>query len=129
MSLQKSRPNLTDYQKSIIRYSHSNGKSVDEIREIDQLRRADGSKILKSTVKKWIERINQTGYTNTLSKSGRPRALNNQQESEVLKFIDRNPKKNYSVVAARFQKFNIKPRTVNNYAIRNGYSELKSLLN
>ena len=120
------RPNLTEYQRNIIRFCHSNGKTVDEIRSLKELARLDGSKPQKRTVTQWIARLTGTGDVQPKKMTGRARKLNRVNEAKVVEYIDRNPKVDYSRVAARFTKkfkFDCDRRMINQYALRNGISK------
>ena len=87
---------LSDYQRSIIRFCHEIGWSVDRIRDLDQLKRQDDSKIQARTVKFWIQRFEKTGGTETIKRSGRPRKLTESQEQKLIKAIEARPKACYS---------------------------------
>lgn len=106
---------LTDFQKSIIKYLADKGKSADEIREDDSLKRSDGSKILKRTVQTWMKR------TINKPKSGRKRILNKQQEENLVNYIQKNGKMTYGHMVSK-TAFPATQRTFNNYALRNGFS-------
>ena len=109
---------LTDYHKSIIRYLTNQGKSVDEIREDDQLRRADGTKILKKTVEFWMDRYKETGDMKAEKKPGRKRILNEEEEENLMNFIENNSEMPYTMMANEIS-FKGVPRSLNNYALRN----------
>ena len=113
---------LTEYQKSVIQYMTTQGKSVDQIVNDDQLKRADNSKILKKTVVHWVERFKRAGNMEVKKRSGRPRMLNVNQEDRLVNFIKNNDKMPYSRVKAK-TKFSGTPRSINNYALRNKLSK------
>lgn len=117
---------LTPHQKLTIQVHHESGKSPEQIQILEVLQREDGSPIRLDIVKKWIKRFEDTGSMDTKVRSGRPRKINKQQENYVIDLIKKDDEMTYPVIANKLeQKFNIicNPRTVNNYAINNGYSE------
>lgn len=119
------RPNLTTYQRDVIRFCHSNGMSVDAIRSVKELERADGSKPLKKTILNWINRLNTTGDVQPKKMTGRRRKLTGEQEAEIVRYVEDNPKLEFWQVASKFsKKFQVecKPRTVNSYAIKSKMS-------
>ena len=125
MSSPHSKSNLTEYQRHVIRFSSSNGKTVNEIRDLPELRRSNGSKPQKRTIQYWIQRLNETGDTKRAKKTGRTRKLNKKQEEKLIKFIEENPKIDYLTIASQMRKTGIafdsmiSARTVNDYALRN----------
>ena len=122
-SKSKSRPNLTEYQRNVIRFCSTNGQTADQIRALPELAKADGSKPQKQTIDYWITRLNQTGDVQLKKNGGRPRKLNPTREARLVQWIERHPKVDYSTVATKFARWKCKPRTINEYALRNKISK------
>lgn len=81
-------------------------------------------------IKHWVNRVDSTGDCKIAKRSGRRRLLNEDQERELVKGIrkyckDRN---GYSTVRRKTGLLHVTTRTVNNYGIRNGFSELESII-
>lgn len=114
-----SRPNLSDEKRTYIKFMYVHLKwDADQIRKHPSV-----APIQKRTVVYWIERIEQTGSVDRIKQKGAKRILNRNQESELVKYVERNNQKSYAQVKID-TKINCTPRTVNNYALRNGISKL-----
>lgn len=123
----RKRANLTDYQKHLIVFLHDElHMDIDEIREHDKLRTEDGKRILKKTICYWVNRFRETGDLKVKHRSGRPRLLNENKEKRLIKFIENNCSKDYSVVKDKL-KLKMSRRTVNNYALRNQIRAYRSV--
>ena len=124
--LRPDRPNLTEYQRHVIRFAHTNGHTVEEIRALSELKRSDGSPPLKRTIVNWIKRLNETGDTIRKKPEGRKRKLNLEDEAKLIRFIDRYPLVDYATVREKFSYLGCSTRSINRYATRNGFSKLFS---
>lgn len=82
---------VTKKQKESIKFlCDFSNLSVEEIRQHESMKRPDGSFHRIETVRLWANRFKETGETNELPKSGRPKKLNSVQELKLLKFIKAN---------------------------------------
>jgi transposase len=115
---------LSVEQKGIIKFLNLKGLTAEQICKEEQLKRNDGSPILKETVNYWIKRINDTGNVNEKPKSGRRRILNAQQESKLIDFIQKNNDMDYKTIKAK-TNFRGSTRSINNYALRKKISKLQ----
>lgn len=115
--------NITLKQKFLIEFLHTqNGLNAEEIRNHPDLKREDGSRILKKTVQYWLDRFKKTGEMKQLKRSGRPRVFDEEKEKQLIEYISTNSKKNYQHVK-RNKGLACTRRTINNYALRNGISK------
>ena len=108
---------LTEYQKNIIKYLIKSGRTVEEIRSDDQLRRIDGTPILKKTVQMWKKRFENEGHMEIRKSTGRPKMLNDDQEKELIDFVKKNGEMDYGEVKRKTQ-FKGHRRTLNHYTLR-----------
>lgn len=130
-SMRRKNTPLSLYQKSIIKFCTTNGQTALEIQQLDELRREDGSPCRLDTIKYWMKRVEDTGDIQTKSRSGRPKALNHTQTNEMVKMIEKDDEVTYPEIADQLKKkfkVDFKPRTVNDYALKEGYSKCSSLV-
>lgn len=79
-------------------------------------------KIAESTVKRWYDRYVSTGEMDIKKGQGRKRCLTEFQESKLIQAIENNKFETYEE-AKNLLRVNCSRRTLNKYAIKNGYSE------
>lgn len=84
-------------------------------------RNENGSKPRLSSINYWLQRLEETGDVKIKPKSGRPRKLEEREESNLIEKIKFFPKKRFSFIR-RLGFLHLHRSTVNRYALRNGYS-------
>lgn len=118
---------VTEKQKDSIRFlTEFTELSPEEIRNHESMRRPDGTLHRMNTIKLWINRFKETGKTEELPKSGRPRKLNPVQENNLISFIKTNPKLRYPKVK-RETGVNVSARTVNRRANEHGIKTFRCI--
>lgn len=118
---------VTEQQKQAIIILHKyEGKDIDEIRTHESMKRPDGTFHRKETIKLWLDRLNETGAMVSKPKSGRPRKLNREQEGNLIKYIQDNPKKRYPQIKKE-TGLNISPRTINRRANEHGIKTFRCI--
>lgn len=75
------------------------------------------------TIKRWIERSRETGDVKLKPKTGRKRLLEPADEQRLVRAIEKDSKRSYRSIKET-ESFPCSVRTLNDYAIRNGYSRL-----
>ena len=119
----KNRIHLTKEQRLFIKFLHQeDGLSPERIREHQKLLKPDGSPYQLKVIKFWINRIDESDGVEYKRKTGRPRKLTQEQEDELIKFIEDNGRLTYRKVKYKKQ-LPIKTRTVNDYALRHKISK------
>lgn len=119
--MSKTRPNLSDEIKYYIKFMHKFMKwSPEVIFKHPSL--SSSNKIQKRTVQYWIKRIDETDGIERIKQKGAKRILSANQEKDLVKYIDSNNQKSYNQVKID-TRIDCTPRTVNNYALRNGISK------
>lgn len=109
---------LTDYQKNVIEYLIKSGKTLDQVVSDPELKRSDGSAILKKTVLMWKQRFESEGNMKVRDRSGRKRLLDGNQEKELVNYIKRHNKLFYRELMPN-TNFEGSCRSLNRYANRN----------
>lgn len=113
---------LTEYQKNVIEYLVKTGKTVDQIVSDDQLRRSDGSRILKKTVSFWVRRLRTDGKMVAKRRSGRPKILKEKKQVEkLIDYVKTHKKMAYSEVKSHTE-FDGHRRSLNRYCLNNNIS-------
>lgn len=111
---------ITEDQKSYIKFLHQyESMDAEQIRKHDSMRKPDGTFHRISTIKLWINRLEQTDEMKSNPKSGRPRKLNIDQTNNLISLIKQNPHMRYPEIK-REVNLDISPRTINRRANERG---------
>lgn len=120
--------NLTEDQRNKIKFFRTEYQlTASEIRK--KLIKPNGKLYQLKVIKKWVERCDKTGDCKLMSKSGRPRKLDEDQEKNLISSIRDNCKARggYSTIRRRSALFSMTARTVNNYGLRNGFRAFRAV--
>lgn len=117
---------LSDEQRYYLKFmcKYMNYDSNDIRNHPSMINKDTGKPFQKRAITNWITRLNDTGDVKKLSKTGRPKILNQQEEDLLVKTIQKFPKLRYRKIRSLggFQKVGV--RAVNQYAIRNNFSKI-----
>lgn len=114
---------MSDEKRHYIKFMYKY-LNLDEraIKDHISIRNENGTKPRLSTVRYWINRLEETGDVQTISKPGRPRKLDQLEENRLIQNIKKFPKKRYTFIR-RLGFIHIDRSTVNRYALRNKLSK------
>lgn len=113
---------LTEEQRFYLKFMHVYLKfTAEEIRNHVSLKNSDNKLHRKSTIKYWIDRIDETGDVKVKERSGRPKKLNDNEIEHLLNTIKQNSKLRYSRIRLKSKLTKVCTNTINRYGLRNGF--------
>lgn len=108
-----------NFIKFMYKYLNLSEKSI---KDHISIRNENGTKPRLSTIRYWINRLEETGKVETVAKPGRPRKLDQIEEVRLIDKIKKFPKQRYTFIR-RLGFIHINRSTINRYALRNKISK------